>query len=89
MAPNLCSTFQKKTILFLEKVHGNSIFPVVWKKEDEYEDITSRKSNSKYKVLTKLTFTVSLHQQLKINPGQNLVHGDDMFYMADRILHRL
>lgn len=40
-------------------------------------------------MFTKLTFTVSLHQQLKINPGKKLVHSDDMFYMADRILYRL
>lgn len=48
-----------------------------------------RRSNSKHKVFTKSTFTVSLHQQLKINLGQKLVQSDDMFYMADRILYRL
>lgn len=51
--------------------------------------LQTKKSDSKHKMLTKLTFTVSQHQQLKINPGQKLVHSDDMFYMADRSSYRL
>lgn len=47
------------------------------------------KSNTRPKVLTRMTFTVRLHQQLKIHPGQRLVHKFDMFYMAEGILNWL
>lgn len=47
----------------------------------------SRKSNSKHRMLTKLTFTVSQHQHLKINWVRNWF--TDMFYMADRAPYSL
>ena len=82
MAPNICSTFHKDYSVLVKM---SLYFEILISLKDKCKDITKIFILNQRGVTpsTKLTFTVSLHQQLKINSGQKLVHSDDTFYMTD------